>query len=72
MGSIAKPAGTTVKITDNLTSTSATEALSANQGRILKEDLDDANAEINNKQKKITSGTGSPSGGSNGDIYIQY
>lgn len=72
MGSIAKPAGTTVKITDNLTSTSATEALSANQGRVLNEGLNSANAAINNKQKTITSGTGSPSGGSNGDIYIQY
>ena len=72
MGSIAKPAGTAVKITDNLTSTSANEALSANQGRVLKEGLDQAHAEINNKQKTITSGTGNPSGGSNGDIYIQY
>lgn len=26
----------------------------------------------NNKQKAITSGTAAPSGGSNGDIYIQY
>lgn len=26
----------------------------------------------NGKQKTITSGTGAPSGGSNGDIYIQY
>ena len=27
---------------------------------------------VNGKQKTITSGTGTPSGGSNGDIYIQY
>lgn len=27
---------------------------------------------LNTKQNKITSGTGTPSGGSNGDIYIQY
>ena len=27
---------------------------------------------INAKQKAITSGTGTPSGGSDGDIYIQY
>ena len=26
----------------------------------------------NSKQKAITSGTAAPSGGSNGDIYIQY
>lgn len=62
MGSIAKPAGSAVKITDNLTSTSANEALSANQGKVLND----------TKQKKITSGTSAPSGGSNGDIYIQY
>lgn len=72
MGSIARPASAGVKITDNLTSTSANEALSANQGRVLKEGLDQANAAINNKQKTITSGAGAPSGGVNGDIYIQY
>lgn len=27
---------------------------------------------VNGKQKTITSGTAAPSGGSNGDIYIQY
>jgi len=26
----------------------------------------------NSKQKAISKGTGNPSGGSNGDIYIQY
>lgn len=30
------------------------------------------NTNLNAKQKKITSGTAAPSGGSNGDIYIQY
>lgn len=48
-----------------LTSTSTTNALSAAQGKVLKDGLDA-------KQKKITYGTGVPSGGSNGDIYIQY
>lgn len=28
--------------------------------------------QINNKQKSITYGTGTPSGGSNGDVYDQY
>lgn len=28
--------------------------------------------QLNNKQKKITYGTGNPSGGSTGDVYIQY
>lgn len=48
-----------------LTSTSTTNALSAYQGKALK-DLVDA------KQKAITRGTSTPSGGSSGDIYIQY
>lgn len=48
-----------------LTSTSATNALSANQGRALK-------VLIDGKQKTITRGTAAPSGGSSGDIYIQY
>lgn len=53
------------KIEDNLTSTSTTNGLSANQGRILKSSVDE-------KQKTITYGTGAPSGGSNGDMYDQY
>ncbi|MGN1300530.1 MAG: hypothetical protein ACI4VC_04215 [Clostridia bacterium] len=48
-----------------LTSTSTTNALSAAQGKVLKE-LVDA------KQKTISKGTSTPAGGSNGDIYIQY
>lgn len=52
-------------IVDGLTSTSTTNALSANQGKVLK-GLVDA------KQKTITRGTATPSGGSSGDIYIQY
>lgn len=48
-----------------LTSTSTTNALSANQGKVLK-------GLVDGKQKTITKGTASPSGGSNGDIYIQY
>lgn len=41
------------------------EALSAYQGKVL-------NNAISAKQKAITRGTAVPSGGSNGDIYIQY
>lgn len=48
-----------------LTSTSTTNALSAAQGKALK-------ALIDGKQKNITKGTSTPSGGSNGDIYLQY
>lgn len=48
-----------------LTSTSTTNALSANQGKVLK-------GLIDAKQKTITRGTATPSGGSSGDIYIQY
>ena len=52
-------------VEDVLTSTSSTNALSAAQGKKLKEVL-----EI--KQNKITYGTDIPTGGSDGDIYIQY
>lgn len=48
-----------------LTSTSTANALSAAQGKILKGFIDE-------KQKNISKGTATPSGGSNGDIYIQY
>ena len=58
--------GSNKTIVENvLTSTSTTNALSAAQGKALK-DLVDA------KQKNISKGTATPSGGSNGDIYIQY
>lgn len=49
-------------INNTLTSTSTTEALSANMGKKLNDE----------KQKKITYGTTTPTGGNNGDIYIQY
>lgn len=48
-----------------LTSTSTANALSAAQGKILKGFIDE-------KQKNISKGTATPSGGNNGDIYIQY
>ena len=59
----AKTTKTTVE--NSLTSTSTTSALSAAQGTVLKE-------LIESKQKTITRGTSEPSGGSDGDIYIQY
>lgn len=38
----------------------------------LQNNLNTTNQNLNTKQKNITSGTAAPSGGSNGDIYIQY
>lgn len=61
---IATNANKTI-INNTLTSTSTTEALSAAQGREIK-------TQIDNKQKNINKGVGAPSGGNNGDIYIQY
>ena len=55
-----------------LTSTSTVNALSANQGKVLKGLIDTLTSSVNGKQKAITRGTSTPSGGSNGDIYIQY
>ena len=56
-------------IVDNvLDSTSTTHALSALQGKNLNEAVQNLD---NVKQKTITVGTDEPSGGLNGDIYIQ-
>lgn len=38
----------------------------------LQTNINTINTSLNTKQKNITSGTAAPSGGSNGDIYIQY
>lgn len=58
--------GATKNTVENvLTSTSTSNALSAAQGKALK-------LMIDGKQKNITTGTASPSGGSSGDIYLQY
>lgn len=57
---IAAGANKTV-INNTLSSSSTTEALSAAMGKKLNDE----------KQKKITYGTSTPSGGSSGDIYIQ-
>lgn len=61
---IATGANKTI-INNTLTSTSTTEALSAAQGKALKGQVDE-------KQKTISKGTSIPSGGNNGDIYLQY
>lgn len=58
---IASGANKTV-INNTLTSTSTSEALSAAMGKKLNDE----------KQKKLSTGTGNPSGGTNGDVYIQY
>lgn len=52
-----------------LTSTSIANALSSAQGKVLKDLVDGLES---SKQKTISIGTSEPSGGSNGDIYIQY
>lgn len=49
-------------IENNLESTSITKALSAAMGKKLNEE----------KQNLIKSGTSEPTGGNNGDIYLQY
>ena len=54
-----------IKIEDSLTSDDTNKALSAKQGKELKEITD-------KKQNKILVGTDLPTGGENGDIYIQY
>ena len=66
----AKANKTTVE--NVLTSTSTTNALSSAQGTLLKGLIDTLTFTVNGKQKVITRGTATPSGGSNGDIYIQY
>lgn len=55
------------KLANNVTTSSHTDglALSAYQGKVL-------NDAISGKQKTISRGTAAPSGGSNGDYYIQY
>lgn len=58
---IASGANKTV-INNTLTSSSTTEALSAAMGKKLNDE----------KQNNISFGTSTPSGGVNGDIYIQY
>lgn len=62
-GSDGKIAATWLPAPNNtLTSSSTTESLSAAQGKNLQD----------TKQKNITSGTAAPTGGVNGDIYLQY
>lgn len=51
-------------VEDILTSSSPINALSAGQGKILKELID-------SKQNKILTGSSTPNGGSSGDIYVQ-
>lgn len=56
-------------VENTLTSTSITNALSSAQGKVLKGLVDGLD---NSKQKVITIGSETPTGGNNGDIYIQY
>ena len=63
----AKANKTTVENT--LDSDSIANALSSAQGKVLKTLIDNVN---NNKQKNISISSAEPTGGSDGDIYIQY
>lgn len=51
-----------------LTSTSITNALSSAQGKVLKGLIDELES---GKQKLISTGTSTPEGGNDGDIYFQ-
>ena len=75
-----------VTVVDNLTSTSTTSALSANQGKVLQDGKVDVSGETmtgalvaqNNtnyttaQMRNIILSTGDASGGGNGDIWIKY
>lgn len=63
----ARTTKTTVENT--LDSDSIANALSSAQGKVLKALIDNLD---NNKQKNISISTEEPTGGSNGNIYIQY
>lgn len=63
----AKANKTTVENT--LDSDSIANALSSAQGKVLKTLIDNLNT---NKQKNISISSEEPTGGSNGDIHIQY
>lgn len=63
----AKANKTTVENT--LDSDSIANALSSAQGKVLKNLIDNLNT---NKQKNISISSEEPTGGSNGDIHIQY
>lgn len=56
------PTGSNISIIDNVNTSITSSALSANMGKFLND----------TKQKIITYGTAAPSGGDDGDIYIQY
>lgn len=60
-------------VENNLTSTSTTNALASAQGKVLNDRITtEVNTLNTSKQKVITRGTEIPSGGEDGDIYIQY
>jgi N-methylhydantoinase B/oxoprolinase/acetone carboxylase alpha subunit len=56
-------------VENTLTSTSITSALASAQGKVLNERITTV---ASGKQKIIDKGTEVPSGGEDGDIYIQY
>ena len=71
INSTVQASKTTVE--NNLTSTSTTNALASAQGKVLNDRITtEVNTLNTQKQKKITRGTEAPSGGEDGDYYIQY
>lgn len=67
VGDTAK--STKVTVENSLLSDSIVNALSSAQGKVLKSLIDSLD---NEKQKKISIGTEVPTGGTSGDIHIQY
>lgn len=76
-----KAGSTTVNVIDSLTSTNTSEALSANQGRILKEQIDEQNVEVvgrlnsiegtlTNVDERLADVEQNASGGGNANIHI--
>jgi hypothetical protein len=68
------PAYTKEEIDSQMSGKANTSQISTINSNIstINRNISTINSNLNGKQKAITSGTAAPSGGSNGDIYIQY
>lgn len=69
-----EPAYSKSEIDSQMTGKANTSDLQTTNNNIssINSQISTINTNLNAKQKKITSGTAAPTGGSNGDIYIQY